>query len=266
MREQSKELFNDKHQLQKIFLNVDDLMLKHDIKLDNKHDFKLVFRWNKSFRIQRADSMKDIYILKEMNEIRLERIYTDNRLKRFKTKNVKNSLTKQIAIHEMLNIVLENSIDAAVQNIAESLNADSQIFENDAINNNLSKSKARNTHARVKSSTRRSNRLIKIENSLSSVRRSTSTAAFATIDEVSIEKKWNAIKIEKFETYTNDCNSEDFLIALLILRNRPFAINILSKQSTLSMNYAKKKNDDAVAIIENTNFYIFIVVLDLPIS
>ena len=31
--------------------------------------------------------MKDIYILKEMNEIRLERTYADNRLKRFKIKN-----------------------------------------------------------------------------------------------------------------------------------------------------------------------------------
>ena len=44
MREQNKELFDDKHQLQKISLNADDLMLKHDIKLDNKHDLKLVFR------------------------------------------------------------------------------------------------------------------------------------------------------------------------------------------------------------------------------
>ena len=44
MKKQKKKLFNDKHQLQKIFLNADDLMLKHDIKLDNKYNFKLVFR------------------------------------------------------------------------------------------------------------------------------------------------------------------------------------------------------------------------------
>ena len=44
MRKQSKELFNDKHQLRKIFLNADDLMLRHDIKLDNKHDLKFAFR------------------------------------------------------------------------------------------------------------------------------------------------------------------------------------------------------------------------------
>ena len=112
MKEQNKELFDNKHQLRKIFLNADDLMLKHDIKLDNKHDFKLIFRWNKSFRIQRADSIKDIYILKEMNRTRLERIYADNQLKRFKTKNVKDSSTKQIEIHKILNITFENSIDA----------------------------------------------------------------------------------------------------------------------------------------------------------
>ena len=44
MKKQNKELFDDKHQLQKIFLNVDDLMLKHDIKLDNRYNLKLVFR------------------------------------------------------------------------------------------------------------------------------------------------------------------------------------------------------------------------------
>ena len=62
MRKKNKELFNDKYQLQKIFLNADDLMLKYDIKFDNKYDFKLVFRWHESFWIQRANSMKDIYI------------------------------------------------------------------------------------------------------------------------------------------------------------------------------------------------------------
>ena len=56
--------------------------------------------------------MKNIYILKEMNETRLERTYADNRLKRFKTKNIKNLSTEQIKIYEMLNITSENSIDA----------------------------------------------------------------------------------------------------------------------------------------------------------
>ena len=153
--------------------------------------------------------MKDIYILKEMNETRLEKTYANNRLKRFKTRNVENSLTKQTEIYNILNITSENSIDAMkksnivnkdiriddeirneiVRNIVESLNINSQIFKNDATNNNLLNSKIQNIHARIKSSTRRSNQLIEIENSLNNVERSTSTAAFATIDEISIEKE-----------------------------------------------------------------------------
>ena len=161
MKEQNKKLFNVKHQLRKIFLNVDNLMLKHNIKLDNKHDFKFIFRWNKSFRIQRANSIKDIYILKEMNETRLERTYASNWLKWFKTKDAEDWLTKQIEIYEILNIKFENSIDAMkksnivnkdirisdevkneiVRNTAESSNINDQIFENIITNNNLSNSK-----------------------------------------------------------------------------------------------------------------------------
>ena len=56
--------------------------------------------------------MKDIYILKKMNETRFKRTYANNRLKRFKIKNVENSSTKQTEIHKMLNITSENLIDA----------------------------------------------------------------------------------------------------------------------------------------------------------
>ena len=55
---------------------------------------------------------RHLYFEKKKNKTRFKRIYADNRLKRFKTKNVKNSSTKQIEIHEMLNIASENSIDA----------------------------------------------------------------------------------------------------------------------------------------------------------
>ena len=144
-----------------------------------------------------------------MNGTRLERIYADNQLKRFKTKDVENLSTRQTEIHEMLNITSENSIDAmkksnnvnknaqidnevrseAARDTAESSNADSQIFENDIINDNLSNSKTRNIHARIKSSIHCFNRLTEIENSLSSVEQNTSTAAFATIDKVLIKKE-----------------------------------------------------------------------------
>ena len=124
-----------------------------------------------------------------MNETRLERIYADNRLKRFKTRNVENSSMKQIEIHKMLNIAFENLINAVIRDIAKSSDADSQIFKDDVTDSNSSNSKTRNIHARIKFNTRRSNRLIEIENLLSSVERNTSTTAFTTIDKISIEKE-----------------------------------------------------------------------------
>ena len=98
-------------------------------------------------------------------------------MKRFKTRDAENSLMKQIEIHEMLNITSENLIDAmnksnivnknvriddeirneVVRNIAESSNANNQLFEDDITDNNLSNSKTRNIYAKVKSSTCRSN-------------------------------------------------------------------------------------------------------------
>ena len=44
MKKQNKEFFDDKHQLRRIFLNVNNLMLRHDIKFNNKYNSKLIFR------------------------------------------------------------------------------------------------------------------------------------------------------------------------------------------------------------------------------
>ena len=64
-------------------------MLRHDIKLNNKHDFKLVFRWNEFFRILKVDSIKKTYVLKELNETCFDETYAENRLKCFRTRDVR---------------------------------------------------------------------------------------------------------------------------------------------------------------------------------
>ena len=74
--------------MRRVFFNVNDLMLQHNIRLNNKHDLKLVFRWNKLFKIQKVDAIKKIYVLKELNETCLNEIYAENRLKHFRTRNV----------------------------------------------------------------------------------------------------------------------------------------------------------------------------------
>ena len=271
--------------MRKILLSADNLILKHNIKLDNKHDLKFAFQWDGSFRIQRANSIKKIYILKEMNKTRLERTYANNRLKQFKIRNTEDSSTKQIEIRKILNITSENSTDKmkklniinkdvrvteetrseAARNTAKNLNEDDQIFRNMTADNDLSNSKTRNIHATDKFSARRSNWSIEIESLLNKIDRKKNTAAFAAIDKVSIEKECNAIEIEDFETYINNCNTENSLIVSLISRNRLFAIRISFTQSTLTMNYVKKKDIDIIAMIENTNFNTSAVALVLLI-
>ena len=104
------------------------------------------------------------------------------------SENLIDAMKKSNIINE--DVRIDDEIrNKTIRNIVESSDANNQIFENDATNNNLSNSKTRNIHAKVKFSIRRSNRLIEIKNSLSSVERSTSTTTFATIDEISIKKK-----------------------------------------------------------------------------
>ena len=66
MKKQNKKLFDDKYQLRKISLSADNLILKYDIKFDNKHDFKFIFRCNNSFRIVCEFDERHLYF--EKNE------------------------------------------------------------------------------------------------------------------------------------------------------------------------------------------------------
>ena len=65
------------------------MMLRHDIKLNNKHDLKFIFRWDEFFKVQKIDSIKKTYVLKELNEIRFDETYAENWLKRFRIWNVR---------------------------------------------------------------------------------------------------------------------------------------------------------------------------------
>ena len=53
-------------------------MLRHNIKLNNKHNLKLIFRWNELFKMRKVNSVKRIYILKKMSEARLNETYAEN--------------------------------------------------------------------------------------------------------------------------------------------------------------------------------------------
>ena len=89
MKEQNKEFFDDKYYLRRIFLNVNNLILQYNFKLNNKHDFKLIFRWDESIKMRETNLIKKICILKKMNKACLNEIYIENRLKRFKIRKIR---------------------------------------------------------------------------------------------------------------------------------------------------------------------------------
>ena len=64
-------------------------MLRHDIKFNNKHDLKLIFRWDEFFKIREIDSIKKTYVLKKLNEAHFDETYAENQLKRFRIWNVR---------------------------------------------------------------------------------------------------------------------------------------------------------------------------------
>ena len=75
--------------MRRVFLSVNNLILRHDIKFNNKHNLKLIFRWDKFFKIREIDLIKKIYVLKELNETYLDKTYAENQLKRFRTRDVR---------------------------------------------------------------------------------------------------------------------------------------------------------------------------------
>ena len=89
--------------------------------------------------------------------------------------------------------------------------------------------------------------------------RRTDAAIFANINEILTEEELNAVETKKFETYANNCNSENSLIAFLIFRNRSFAIMMLVRNAIKKMNYAKESNAEDVAMFKKSNVNVFVV-------
>ena len=73
--------------------------------------------------MRKADSIKKTYILKKMNEARLNEIYTENRLKRFRTRKVRteNVKEKKIDLTKSLESIekFEEMIEIAEKNFKE---------------------------------------------------------------------------------------------------------------------------------------------------
>ena len=111
IRTEAKNLFNENHRIRTKNFRKTDMIMLHDIRLNNQHFEKLTFRWLKSFRIFQTFFQKDIYIIAKLDETELKSTMSENRLKKFysrKTINFEIFSKNENSNAKFVNSVLKN--------------------------------------------------------------------------------------------------------------------------------------------------------------
>ena len=126
-----KNFFDENHRIRtKNFRKIDMIML-HDIRLNNQHFERLTFRWLKFFRIFQVFSQKDIYIIAKLDETELKSTISENRLKKFysrKTINLETFSKNENSNAKFVNFVLKNDQLYSDENFFEYLMNKDDIF------------------------------------------------------------------------------------------------------------------------------------------
>ena len=90
MREQRKKIFNTDYCLQEDKLKSRDLILLHDTKRFQSQKIinKLVYKWLRPYKIQKANNLKETYFLAELEGTTISGSIAGNRLKRFHSQHL----------------------------------------------------------------------------------------------------------------------------------------------------------------------------------
>ena len=119
IKTEAKNLFDENHRIRTKDFRKTDMIMFHDIRLNNQHFERLTFRWLKFFRIFQAFSQKDIYIIAKLNETELKNTVSGNKLKKFYSRKTvdfeifsKNANQFEVSLKnsnaKFVNFVLEN--------------------------------------------------------------------------------------------------------------------------------------------------------------
>ena len=114
-----KDFFDENHRIRTKNFRKIDMIMFHDIRLNNQHFEKLTFRWLKFFRIFQTFSQKSIYIIAKLNETKLKNTVSENKLKKFYSRKTvdfeilsKNANQFEVSLKnsnaKFVNFVLEN--------------------------------------------------------------------------------------------------------------------------------------------------------------
>jgi len=93
-----------------------DLVLLHDIKLNNIHTLKLTWRWLKSFRVVKMNTEKEWYRIAEFNEAILKETIAENRLKKRANQALKSEISNKQK-NEDQNLLMTTLIEKIVSEI-----------------------------------------------------------------------------------------------------------------------------------------------------
>ncbi len=82
MREINKDVWDDHKHVHTSLILKNDLVLLHDIKLNNMHTLKLTWRWLKFFQVIKMNTEKKWYKIAKLNEAILKETIAENKLKK----------------------------------------------------------------------------------------------------------------------------------------------------------------------------------------
>ena len=82
MREIDKNVWDDHKHVHTSLILKSDLVLLHDIKLNNMHTLKLTWRWLKSFQVVKMNTEKKWYKIAKLDEAILKETIAENKLKK----------------------------------------------------------------------------------------------------------------------------------------------------------------------------------------
>ncbi len=117
MRKINKHVWDNHRRVHTSSILKNDLVLLHDIKLNNMHTLKLTWRWLKSFQVVKMNTEKEWYRIAELDEAILKETIAENKLK----KHVNQALKSQISNkqkNEDQNLLMTTLIEKIMSEIA----------------------------------------------------------------------------------------------------------------------------------------------------
>ena len=117
MRKIDKDVWDDHKRVHINSILKSDLVLLHDIKLNNMHTLKLTWRWLRSFQVMKMNTEKEWYKITKLDEVILKEMIAENRLKKCVSWALKSKISNEQK-NEDQNLSMTTLIEKIMSEIA----------------------------------------------------------------------------------------------------------------------------------------------------